>query len=515
MINGSDIYKKRYLITLVLLSLIYGVVFLSLNILKYKSFFSYECEDDARENQVVYNIAASLNPHQTIVISNYFSDHFTPIYFLIALFYRIFPHIYTWYFVMSFSYGFCSLIVYLLANDILKHKGVAFVVSLSYLLYPALHYVNLGALDGNCFSLPLLFITLYFLYKQKFILYAVFVILSCMCKEDIPVIIFLLGMYQLIRKYPKKWWLSTILFSGAYFIMAVYISNNFLRVQGFSSDIVNNNFHYLDFITFKGILLFIFFNPKEAFLFIFTLSHLRVFLMTLSTLFFLPVFSLEMYIPMIMFGEILINKGFDNVDSYYLAPIIPFFFIALIFTLRRVKSNIRFKNLLPYLVTAILITCCLNNFGRNIIGLIPVDGEVEIHDHRFLNVRNIFDKRFYIMDEEDKAAWKLLSIIPKNASVTASGDLLPALSSRKVLYEFGLNHPKAIRNEYSYIEYPNYSVDYVLIHKKYMVNGVGGHYAFLENEYLENEIRQLVDRHHFSIIEEYGSFILLGSSKDF
>lgn len=70
------------------------------------------------------------------------------------------------YFLMSFSYGFCSVIVYLLAKDILKKELIVFVIFLSYLLYSPLHYVNIGQLDANTFfrffCFPLLFSEVYF-----------------------------------------------------------------------------------------------------------------------------------------------------------------------------------------------------------------------------------------------------------------------------------------------------------------------------------------------------------------
>ncbi|MBL7197166.1 MAG: DUF2079 domain-containing protein [Candidatus Omnitrophica bacterium] len=505
MIRGRNLL----LIFIIISSMLYGLTFTSLNIAKYKSLFSFEWEDDAGENQIVYNIATSFTPRQTIFVSKYFFDRFTPIYFFIALFYKICPHVYTWYFLMSFSYGLCSIIVYLLAADILKDKIIAFVISLSYLLYCPLHYVNLAALDGNTFSLPLLFLTLYFLYKKKFAPYAIFAFLSCMCKEDIPLIIFVLGGYQLIRKYPKRWWLSTCVFSALYFAGAVYISNNFLRVKGFSADIAAREFEYLDANTIKGIFTFLFFQTKVAFGLIFTWFNIRVFLMLLFPLLFFPLFSLEMYIPFIMFAEILRSEGFDNQNAYYLAPIIPFLYISLIFTLRKIYNFSIRKKAIYFITLFILIFCFASNFGRNIIGCTATEGSNEVHDERFINVRNIFNRRLYTMDEGDKIAWKFINMIPKNASVTASGDLLFALSSRNVLHEFGLNIPEAIRSKYSYSEYPNYEVDFIIIHKKYMPHGLGGHYAFLKEEYLEDEIKRLTSEYDYSVAGKEGNYILL------
>ena len=511
LVNSNFRRRSLFIVIITVFSLSYGMLFTSLNIHKYKSFFSFEWEDEAPDNQLICNTAYGHGDilHQTMFINKRFFGHFALIFFVISFFYKIYPSIYTWYFLMSFSYGFCALIVYLLARDILKDEKIAFIISLAYLFYSPLHYVNLGTLDSNTFSLPFLFLTLYFMHKRRFILYIISVVLSCMCKEDIPVIIFTLGLYQLFKKYPKKWWVSTLFLGGIYFLIAVFLLNTFFHMEGFESNVSANDFCYLDILTFKGIFSFIFFNTKEALRFIFMRPHLRVIFMMIYPLAFLPLLGIEMYIPFFMFGEIFISPGAYNSDSYYLAPIIPFLFMSLILFLKRVRLS--FKNsAVVYISIIILLLCFLSNFDRNIIGYTALEHKRNAYDKRFLNVKNIFDPRIYTMDKEDRIAWKFIKMIPKNASVTASGDLLPALSCRRVLYEFGLNNRKAEESLYSLSEYPSYNVDFILIHTKYIANGLSGDYAhFSKRKDLEDEIRKLITHYHFFVFKKEGNFILL------
>jgi hypothetical protein len=329
-----------------------------------------------------------------------------------------------------------------------------------------------------------------------------------MCKEDIPLVVLLLGIYQLIMRYPGKWWVTTIAFSGFYFILASYAASKFFRVEGLGSG--GLNFDYIDLDTFKQILSLIFLNTDKALKFIFSWFKIRVFIMAIYPLLFIPLFSLEIYIPLFMYAELLLSEGFLNENSYVLSPIIPFLFISLLFTLRRLSIRFGKKSVL-YISLLILIVCFLSNFGRNILGRVATEqGDVEhISDNKFMDVRNIFDRRFYTIEKEDKIAWKLIDMIPGNASVTASGDLLPALSSRKALYAFALNNPKAYESE-SFAEYPDYSADYIMIHKKWLYNGLGGHYAFLtKKEDLEDEINNLVNNYNFTLLKEEGDFVLL------
>ncbi|MDD5729512.1 MAG: DUF2079 domain-containing protein [Candidatus Omnitrophica bacterium] len=490
---------------LIVLSIVYGIVFLSLNILRFKSFFSYEWEDEAAENQLIYNIAAFSGPHQTIFQGHVFLDHFTPVYFLVAVFYKIFPHIYTLFFLESFAYGFCSILIYLLAREMLKEESLAFIISLSYLVYPPLHYVNLGSLDGNIFSLPLLAVTIYAMQKKKFFLYLFFMFFSSLCKEDISLVIFLLGFYQLLNKFGKKWWLLTFLFSISYLGVYVLFLNKVCILRNFESDPSQIDFCNLDLFTLKSLFKFIAFHSTKATGFLFSAGHLRVFFMILYPLLFLPLFSSEMYIPLVMFGEVLLSQGAYNHDSYYLAPIIPFLFFSLISFLKKIKTS-RLKLALSLLVFAL---CFFSNFPRSIVGDLPGECGCPIFDGSFAGTKNVFDKRIFTLDEEDKLAWEFIRQIPAKSSVTASGDLLPALSCRKYIYEFALNDPDAFKHLYLPSEYNNYNVEYVLIHKKYLPNGLSGYYAYLAGRDLEKEINNYLDNHQFEILKRKDNFILL------
>ena len=505
--------NSKFVIILIVLAAVYGVSFTCLNVLKYRSFFSFEWEDDASENQVVYNIAAHFYPHKTIFISKYFFGHFTLIYFLIALFYKIYPSIYTWYFLMSFSYGFCALIVYLLARDILKDEKIAFIISLSYLFYSPLHYVNLGTLDGNNFSLPLLFLSLYFMHKRRFILYIISAVLSCMCKEDIPIIIFTLGLYQLFKKYPKKWWIGTISFSLSYLLLAVHFEPLYHLAHHLPPSAQKEYFRYINYATFREIIKFFTVYRVQALHLLMGFSKWRSLFLFTYPLLFLPLFSSVFYFAFPLMGEIILHHGVFNDISYYFTPIIPFAIIGTVLVLKRVSQN-RIRWILTSLI---LILCLLSNLYRNFLGFIPSDkvSNSYIFDNHLAGVTNIFDPRIYTMDKEDRIAWKFIKMIPKNASVTASGDLLPALSCRRVLYEFGLNIKGALEAPYAdrkKFKYPVYTTDYILIHLQNICNGFGGRYPFLGRDLLMNEINNIIPHNGYRIVKRNSSFILFARS---
>jgi len=233
--------------------------------------------------------------------------------------------------------------------------------------------------------------------------------------------------------------------------------------------------------------------------------------MILFPLLFTPLFSLSFYVPLTIYAQLLLQNQFFNHDSYYLAPIIPFLFFAFNLAIKKIQClQVRIG-----ILVLCFIVCICGLFSRNIIGNLSAENFSirRFYDYRFMGVNNVFDRRIYAVDEEDRLAWDFIKMIPKNASVTASGDLLPALSARSKLYEFGLNHNRAQKAKYSPFEYPDHSVDYILIHNKVLTNGLSGDYAFLEDDDLKKEIRNLIENYGFKIVRQEGNFILLKQKK--
>jgi uncharacterized membrane protein len=504
--------KRNNIKILIILSLIFGSLFFTLRVLQYKSFFSFEWEDHARHNQLLYNIATSFTPQQTIFQSQqprFLNDHFHPIYFLIALLYKLFPGIYTWYFIICFSYGFSSLTVYYLARKLLNDEGHALFVSLIYLLYPPLHYATLGALDALSFSLPFLFIMFYFLLIRKYVFYLLVMVLVCLCREDIPVYIFALGIYQIFKKYQKRYWISTLLFSGIYFIIALYVMHHY--IQSFEEEL----YDYITVSSLKYILIFLFNDTKNTLDVMFEWGKMRFFVMLLYPLIFLPVFSSIFYVGVtIVIFEIGIPDGFFNENSYYVALMIPFLFMAAISTLKKIRKAGGIKKF-RFLRILILVVCIWGNTGRNIIGFTAKESGFfqepfsKEYDRRFIGVKNIFDRKLYIIDEDDQYAWDMLKMIPNNASLMVTGDLLPAASSRRFVYEFGLDYPGAYEAILDDLEYPYNLSEYILINKKCLMNGLGGHFVCVPKAELLKTLSLLIKRYDYVIKEQRGSFILL------
>ena len=107
---------------LILLGLAFGLLFSHLNILKLQSFFSFEPEDAAVENQLLYNLVTAGRFTQTLFFDGS-HDHFWPIALVLAPLYALHPRSHLARPGESFSYGLCSLVFYLIARDLLASKN--------------------------------------------------------------------------------------------------------------------------------------------------------------------------------------------------------------------------------------------------------------------------------------------------------------------------------------------------------------------------------------------------------
>jgi len=73
---------------------------------------------------------------------NYIGDHFSPIFYLVVPFYALYPDAKTLLVLQSLALGIGAIPVYLLARSKTGSAPLAVVLSIVYLLYPALHGVN-------------------------------------------------------------------------------------------------------------------------------------------------------------------------------------------------------------------------------------------------------------------------------------------------------------------------------------------------------------------------------------
>ena len=95
----------------------------------------------------------------------------------------------------SFVLALAVLPIYKLAKDYAGGKIVGLVFAVAYLMFPAIHFVNLYDFHVQAF-LPLFFAyAIYYITKENWPRYFLFVFLSLMCEEHAAQIVFFIGVY--------------------------------------------------------------------------------------------------------------------------------------------------------------------------------------------------------------------------------------------------------------------------------------------------------------------------------
>ena len=487
-------------------------VFTTLCQLRYRSFFANEWQDVAAANQIAYQTAHGHPFFQTLT-DQYFLAHFQPIYLLAALPYRVWPHISTLHFMLSLGLGLGAVPLFWLVRERVATKGAGAFCAALYLCYAPLNYLNLSDFRAVLFAPPILLFALYFLEKKRFRAFLIACLLAMCCKENVSITVILLGAYGFYRHRRARWALWTLIAGVLWLTASIHIAIPLCQCDVRYPEQIGPYFmqwgsgdSLYEFV--KSTLL----NPMPMLQVLWSYHRLMLLFRLLWPLCFLSVLSPQIAIiglPGLLQALLSRHAAFSNVRAHWLATAVPFLCASAVYSVAQVlgwcekrRSSGRLWRGARYPVLfAVAGVSLLANFGRNILG--TPDDSTPIYDERFLSATNIYDRRFYTMDAEDTKAWELLSLIPESASVAASGHLLPALSHRRRIVEFG----KPM--QYMSGKYRDFTaVDYVMVHARCLWHGAGD-YWWPGRRHLRYMLQGLLEQGGWEVVKMDGLFVLL------
>ena len=223
-------------------------------ILRYKSFaapnydFGIFC-------QMFYNMRRSLQPFTTSerdMLLSHFAIHLSPVFYVILPLYALFPSPVTLELVQPLILGSAVLPVMLLAKRYgLSHVRTLLVCFIA-LFHPAVVSGTNYDLHENCFLFPLLLWVFYFFETDRYVLLAVFSVLTLTVKEDAAVYLVFFALYVLMSRGRPKTAAAIALGALAWFFAAVFLLTkygngimanryeNFLPNGGSLPDVIKN-----------------------------------------------------------------------------------------------------------------------------------------------------------------------------------------------------------------------------------------------------------------------------------
>jgi len=519
LLNVKKIGNKLPEIILFILVTSYSVAFSALFIFRFH-FFALHTDTGSYEqsiwttihgNILQSSLAVSVFPFNSVIGGYPIPDiitaftfstiHTNLIVLLLSPFYALFPHTETLLILASVVLASGAIPIYCIAKKELKNKGISLIIASSYLLYPALQAANVADFNYLVFAVPFLLSAFYFYRQENWKLYWLFIILSLTVREEVALFVLFLGILQFFFHKKRRIGLVTMIVGLSSFLMLFGILES-LPIHLFSGNfsIVGQGGGI------GGILNTLITNPKVIYdhivsvrdgVYLFEIFSHTAFLTFLSPISFI-----------ISFPELLKNfladpDSFRIMWNHYQLLIIPGVFISTIFSVKKIIDKYsKRKNLVIYIIGTILIFFALTS--NSAFSPAPLkETNISLEDNHFtwqkryvvwefLNYECCYDysdknAMYQSYSEQIKSAYKAISMIPDNTSVSSQDEFVNHLSRRSSLYLFPLYYDKA---------------DYVLIMEK-----TSGMFAtgYVPQEMQEKYISLLEkDQKHRIILKENG-----------
>jgi len=398
----------------------YIFVFGYLCFLKYQS-FNYADWDLASDAVVYWSSVHGKLLYYSFQEQIIFGAHLYLIIFLILPVYALFQSPLTLLFLQSIFLGLAAWPLYLLARSKLN-KTFSLSIAIAYLLYPSVGYMNLFETHFDIYEIFFLFFALYYFEKENFKRFLAFVILTLLCKENASLAVFMLGIYALIRKRPKKWVLFPLLAGAAWFILSIKLIIPYFAKE---AKLYPGGFIFSCYYKHLGGNLFemaktVILHPVSTALFAFAPHKITYIIRLFMPVGFLGLFSPLALLPTIpVFMQNLLSAvGTHSLIYYqYVALLIPFIFFSVIHSFAKL---LRYKFVI---CNQGALLCCF-------FGFVIFSG-IYLRSPQFDIIGRIYR---YRLDDLSAQKDKLIRAIPQAAPVIATFQFLPKLANRQELY---------------------------------------------------------------------------------
>jgi uncharacterized membrane protein len=346
--------------------------------------------------------------------------HFDPILAIFAPFYKIFNGLKVLIVGQAIILGLGAWAVFLIAEKILKRKGLALFFSLIYLLYFPIQRAVLFDFHAVVLATTFLLFAFYFNLIKKNGWYFLFIILSLLTKEHVGLVVFLLGIYLFFIKKERKTGLLTAVLGLVFFIATVYFIIPYFRNE--------SHFALRYFGDFGGkpteIIINIFRHPQVTLRHLFGTDVLGYIVIMMVPVFYSLFSPLTLFIslPEWAINILSINGNMRSYYFHYNSLIVPVIFYSLILGFK--KFNDIFKNeIFKKIVFGIFIIVNIYFFYLYDPVPKPLVKEPVIYTDINSIKKNSIDKWVEVLDND-------------NISVSTTPKLAPFFTNRRYFYDF-------------------------------------------------------------------------------
>ena len=384
--------------------------------------------------------------------------------------------------VQAVTVAFGAWAVFLIALDKFRETEpnspllpwVALIIAVAYLLLPTLQSAVLFDFHAVTLASTFLLFAFWALRMRKNWLYFLFVILAMASKEDMPLVVAMLGLYAGLAQ--KRWWLAaiTIGISALWFVVAVFAIQPAFAAGG---NIQLDRYAWLGnsppemlatMVAQPGLVFGHLWQQVDLPRYLFALFFPTGFLALLSPLTLLP-----------MLPTLAVNLLSDNAftwrleDFHYGAPLAPFLFISAIYGISFVAKQSAKKSSRTKTFTIIV----------SLLASLLLIFSLPYHYHRGFTPLS----RAFIWPEQTAHHQQLkaiLSTIPSDTPVFAQSNLAPHLTHRQTIY-----------TDFAYFTDPNFPatepVQDIVLDVTSLEN-IGGLHQYLQQTLLQSGEYELI-----------------------
>lgn len=375
--------------------------------------------DLERFNQALWNTLYGRFMYSTIEERSVLSGHFSPLLITLAPSLLIWPDPRMPTLIQTVGLAATGLILYHIVRD--KHPVLAPWFLLAFYLNPGLHDIATLELRRIPLAMPFLALGLYGLYKEKRWLMAAGLFLAVMGKEDVAIVVAMIGFYLFVFERDYKWG-SVLMVLGAGWLLAVIfwispaLDPRSQRIENRAEVYRGLTYFYEWGNTLPAILTNMLRAPIAVAQRIFGPERLAALWQTFLPLGVLLPFLSPGWVLMTLptFGYLLLSEfePMYQLREWYLGPILPVLFAAVAVAIaKRPLRQARW-------ITLILLAASIIGFFQ--YSRAPLGG-------RFVPIR------YQLLPHHARAA-EVVTAVPDDARVAAQSAYTPHLSHREILY---------------------------------------------------------------------------------
>ncbi len=417
------VLARKQQVVLALLIIAYIIYFTSTSFLRYDNFYTGRF-DLGNMDQTVWNTIHGrifkTNSDTGAIISR-LAVHADFILIFLSPLYLIWEHAKMLLLLQTVILGVGAFFVFAIAKHVLKNANLSLTLAIAYLFNPSVNFVNLYDFHAVSMSTTFLLAAFYFVQKNRYPITLVFLILAGITKEQVWLIVALLGLYALVKDTPcirsilVKRAFGITVFIGSVFIFYYLIWHAIPNVRGGEHFALSFYSGFGDTPTsvIKNILT----SPDKILNIILEKERLIYLKNVFLPVGFLPIFAF----PFLFFASfdfainlLSSNSNFYQIYYQYTSTITPFIFISSIFGINYIKS--RFPNIPTIVYASYLILATI--YSSYFFGPLP-----------FAKNPNI--AMFTKPQKDAKAIENFLNTIPKSYTVSATNNIGSHVSQRQ------------------------------------------------------------------------------------